>query len=207
MSAEVNPAPDAGRAAGAETGVARSPAEDQPRRAGAELLPQVYNALRQLAQDRLRRLAPGQTLQPTALVHEVYLRLLGPADRTRDRDFANTRHFFFAAARAMQDILIEAARAKHAQKRGAGMQRFDVDLITLPITGELATRALDRLALHEAIERLREAHPDLHEIVMLRFFAGLTMQETSEVMGRPLRGVERDWRFVRAWLFRELSKQ
>jgi RNA polymerase sigma factor (TIGR02999 family) len=193
--------------AGGTSGTSGTEDASDDRRQGADLLPQVYNALRQLAQERLRRLAPGQTLQATALVHEVYLRLLGPKDRTRERDFANTRHFFFAAARAMQDIIIEAARAKRSQKRGGGMRRLDVDQLTFPLEERLAARPIDRLALHEAIERLRVEQPGAHDIVLLRFFTGLTMQETAEVIGRPLRSVERDWRFVRAWLHRELSAE
>ena len=168
-------------------------------RAAEDLLPLVYDELRRLARSRIAKLAPGQTLQPTALVHEAYLRLL----RVGDPGWDGRRHFFGAAARAMKEVLIEEARRKGSQKRGGDRKRIAVEEIESPIE----VPAEDLLALNEAIQDLERADAEKHEIVMLRFFAGLSVEETAEAMGMPLRTLERKWRFARAWLRKALSEE
>jgi RNA polymerase sigma factor (TIGR02999 family) len=162
------------------------------------LLPEVYAELRHLAQALTARLQPGQTLQPTALVHEAYLRLArgqGPAWEGR-------RHFFGAAAQAMREVLIEQARRKGSLKRGGGAHRVELSegmaLIEPP--------ADDLLALDEAIQKLRAERPHLAEVVHLRYYAGLTVEETAEVVGRSVSTVVREWRFARAWLAGRLGE-
>ncbi len=157
-----------------------------------DLLRAVYAELRQMAQAWMARTPPGQTLQATALVHEAFVRMTG-----RDKDgWENRAHFFFAASRAMRDILVERARAKAAVKRGGGRHRVDLDKLSL------ATEAPDEdlLALDGALRRFEAHYPWEHRIVMLRFFAGMTNEETAQAMATPLRTIERDWRFARAWL-------
>jgi RNA polymerase sigma factor (TIGR02999 family) len=169
---------------------------DDPRpeavRPAAELLPEVYAELRRLAQALTGKLQPGQTLQPTALVHEAYLRLV----RHHDPGWEGRRHFFGAAARAMREILIEQARRKESRKRGGGARRRELSegmvLIEPP--------ADDLLALDEAIGHLQTEKPHLAEIVLLRYYAGLSVEETAEVIGRSVSTVVREWRFARAWL-------
>jgi RNA polymerase sigma factor (TIGR02999 family) len=161
-------------------------------RPAAELLPEVYAELRRLAAALTVRLQPGQTLQPTALVHEAYLRLV----RNQDPGWEGRRHFFGAAAQAMREILIEQARRKDSLKRGGGAQRLELSeglaLIEPP--------ADDLLALDEAIGLLQAEKPHLAEIVMLRYYTGLSVEETAGVVGRSVSTVVRDWRFARAWL-------
>lgn len=166
-----------------------SPSGNQP---AADLLPDVYAELRRLAAALTTRLRPGQTLQPTALVHEAYLRLVG----ARDPGWEGRRHFFGAAARAMREILIEQARRKGSLKRGGGARRVELSeglaLIEPP--------ADDLLALDEAIERLRAERPHLAEVVRLRYYTGLSVEETAAVVGRSVSTITREWRFARAWL-------
>lgn len=160
--------------------------------AGARLLPLVYSELRRLALARMAKLPPGQTLQPTALVHEAYLRLVGKAGLRLE----SRRHFFFAAARAMRDILVEQARAKAGPKRGGGRRRVQLN-------DELAVRLpppADVLALHEALDELEALDPAKAQLVNLRYFAGMTMAEVSKVTGVPERTLHRQWRFIKAWL-------
>ncbi len=165
--------------------------------ATADLLRVVYGELRNLAKAWMARTPPGQTLQPTALVHEAFVRLVGPDKQA----WENRRHFFFAASRAMRDILVERARAKARLKRGGGRRRVDLDNLVLAID---APRD-DLLALDEALKRFETEHPWEHRIVMLRFFAGMTNEETASAIAAPLRTVERDWRFARAWLRQALN--
>ena len=164
----------------------------EPIRPAHELLPGLYAELRGLAAALSRKLQPGQTLQPTALVHEAYLRLV----KDRDPGWEGRRHFFGAAARAMREILIEQARRKDSRKRGGGGRRVELSeglaLIEPP--------ADDLLALDEAIERLRAEKPHLAEVVLLRYYTGLSVEETADVIGRSVSSVTRDWRFARAWL-------
>jgi RNA polymerase sigma factor (TIGR02999 family) len=172
-----------------------TPAERQP---AADLLPAVYAELRRLAAALSGRLRPGQTLQPTALVHEAYLRLV----RDQDPGWEGRRHFFGAAARAMREILIEQARRKATAKRGGGSGRVDL--------GEglalIAPPADDLLALDEALGRLQAAKPDLAEVVLLRYYTGLSFEEAAGVVGRSVSTVKRQWRFARAWLARQLGE-
>ena len=163
-----------------------------------ELLPQVYDELRQLARFKMSANAPNQTLQPTALVHEAYLRLLS----SKNADWKNRRYFFGAAAEAMRRILIERARARHAQKRGAGEIPADIDDVDIaaPMPSE------DLLALDAALERLAAAHPEKAELVKLKFFAGLPTAEAASVLDISEPTAKRYWSFSRAWLFRELNK-
>ena len=155
-------------------------------RPAAELLPAVYAELRRLAAALAGRLPPGQTLTPTALVHEAYLRLVG----THDPGWEGRRHFFGAAARAMRDILVEQARRKAARKHGGGAQRVELT---------------EGLAVDEAIQQLQQEKPHLAEIAMLRYFAGLSADETAAVLGMSASTLAREWRFARAWLVRRLG--
>ena len=172
-----------------DAGKAPTPQESRP---AAELLPEVYAELRRLAAALTGKLQPGQTLQPTALVHEAYLRLV----RNQDPGWEGRRHFFGAAAQAMREILIEQARKKDSLKRGGGAQRVELSeglaLIEPP--------ADDLLALDEAVKLLQAEKPHLAEIVMLRYYTGLSVEETAGVVGRSVSTVVRDWRFARAWL-------
>jgi RNA polymerase sigma factor (TIGR02999 family) len=173
-----------------------TPQENRP---AAELLPEVYAELRRLASALTAQLRPGQTLQPTALVHEAYLRLV----RHQDPGWEGRRHFFGAAARAMREILIEQARRKASLKRGGAARRVELAeglaLIEPP--------ADDLLALDEAIGRLQADKPHLAEIVLLRYYTGLSVEETAEVVGRSVSTVEREWRFARAWLAGRLGEK
>lgn len=166
-------------------------------RAADELLPLVYDELRKLAQARMGQTPPGQTLQATALVHEAYARLVGE----QDPGWEGRGHFFFAAARAMRDILVEQARKKGSLKRGGDRRRVDVDNLELAVEAP----ADDLLALDEAMEHLKHEHPRKHQVVMLRFFAGLTAEQTAELLGTTSSTVARDWRFARASLYQDLA--
>lgn len=174
-------------------------------KASAELLPLVYDELRALARARLGQEAPGQTLQPTALVHEVYIRLLGP-DPTLKWD--NRGHFFGAAARAMRRILIERARHRRRLKHGGGRDRieFPEDLAALTsetLDTEPQGAELERLDI--ALTRLEQVSARKAEVVMLRYFAGLKLEEVAAALGVSLATVKNDWAFARAWLHRELA--
>jgi RNA polymerase sigma factor (TIGR02999 family) len=167
-------------------------------RPAAELLPVLYAELRRLAASLTARLAPGQTLQPTALVHEAYLRLV----RDRDPGWEGRRHFFGAAANAMREILIEQARHKGSLKQGGQAQRVELaeGLAWIePPTGDL-------LALDEAIQRLQAEDAHLAEIVQLRYYTGLSIEETASVVGVSVSTLKRDWRYARAWLARRLGE-
>jgi RNA polymerase sigma factor (TIGR02999 family) len=173
----------------------KSEQELQP---AAELLPALYAELRRLAAALAGRLPSGQTLQPTALVHEAYLRLVGD----RDPGWNGRRHFFSAAARAMRDILVEQARRKGAHKHGGGARRVELTeglAVIEPPTEDL-------LAVDEAIQRLQAERPQLAEIAMLRYFAGLSVDETAAVLGISPSTLAREWRFARAWLVRQLGE-
>jgi RNA polymerase sigma factor (TIGR02999 family) len=165
--------------------------------AAVELLPLVYAELHNLARARLARQAPGQTLQPTALVHEAYLRIADDSNLT----WEGRKHFFFAAARAMHDILVEQARRKLGQKHGGGMNRAELN----EACAILEPPSDDVLAVHEALEELQENDPLKAQIVLLRYFTGLTMDETAAVLGLAERTLDRQWRYIRAWLMKRLS--
>ena len=166
--------------------------------AAAQHLPLVYKELRRLAARWLAHEAPGQTLQPTALVHEAYLRLVGDG---ADRHWEGRRHFFAAAAEAMRRILIENARRKHRAKRGGHWRREDLD----PDQFHASAESGDLLALHEAMERLIAAEPQVAELVTLRYFAGLSLPRAAETLGISHRTADRWWAYARAWLLAELE--
>ena len=163
-----------------------------------ELLPLVYRELHTLAQAKLRGSDQGHTLQPTALVNEAYLRLFG-AER---KGWNDSKHFYRAAANAMRCILINHARDRQRLKRGGGAARVPLDDQMLLFQ----ERAIDLLDLEEVLRGLEERDPRQVDVVELRFFAGLTVQETAEILGVSTRTVEEDWRFARAWLLRELTR-
>jgi RNA polymerase sigma factor (TIGR02999 family) len=163
--------------------------------AAEQLLPLVYEELRKLAAQRLAEEKPGQTLQATALVHEAYLRLVG------DQQFDNRGHFFAAAAEAMRRILIENARKRATVKRGGGGgQRLPFDLVQ-PVAIDQPD---EMIALSEALEKLEAHDAKKATLVKLRYFAGLTMEESAAVLGISLATANRTWRYVRAWLYQEL---
>jgi RNA polymerase sigma factor (TIGR02999 family) len=168
--------------------------------AAAELLPFVYDELRRLAAARLADEPSGNTLQPTALVHEAYLRLVG----SPDGDHWNHRgHFFAAAAEAIRRILVENARRKKRDKHGGGRQR-----VSLEVAESMAQApSEDLLALDEALTRLTAHDPIKAEVVKLRFFAGLTMPEVAQTLGLSLATAERYWTYARLWLYAELTDE
>jgi RNA polymerase sigma factor (TIGR02999 family) len=166
--------------------------------ASDNLLAEVYQELRRLAAYKMAGEAPGHTLQPTALVHEAWLRLAGNGDPS----FENRAHFFAAAGEAMRRILVECARRKKRLKRGGDQQRVDLDEIDLP-----APMPDDELlALDEALGRLREIDPRAAELVNLCSFVGLNQEQAAKELGVSLSTVERTWAYARAWLYRELKK-
>jgi RNA polymerase sigma factor (TIGR02999 family) len=165
--------------------------------AAAQLLPLVYDELRKLAAARLAAEKPGQTLQPTALVHEAYLRLVGNGlpDQWNSRG-----HFFAAAAEAMRRILVEAARRKGRARHGGSRQRLELDAVQLP----LDMPADHLLALDEALTGLAERDPQVARLVSLHCFAGLSVEQAAGVLGISSRTAYRDWAFAQAWLYREI---
>jgi RNA polymerase sigma factor (TIGR02999 family) len=169
------------------------------RQSADELLPIVYDELRTLAAQRLTDEKPGQTLSATALVHEAYLRLVGPANA---QGWASRGHFFAAAAEAMRRILINRARDKNRQKRGGGFRRIDLD----QVESALETDGEELLALDDALEQLAAEDRVAAELVKLQFFAGLTLRDTAEAMGLSQRTAERQWAYARAWLYARLRR-
>ncbi len=166
-------------------------------KAAEQLLTLVYDELRRLAAFKMAQEAPGHTLQPTALVHEAWLRLV-----TADgRKFENRTHFFSAAAEAMRRILIDRARRKQTQRHGGRYERVELDGV------ELAAPAADDqlLAVHEALDKLALEHPLQAEVVKLRYFAGMTNEEVSQVLGISVSTAKNYWTFARAWLFHEIA--
>jgi len=172
--------------------------EEGDPQAAAQLLPLVYDELRRLAARRLAHEKPGQTLEPTALVHEAFLRLVGDG---RGQHWDGRGHFFAAAAEAMRRILVENARRKKGPRHGGSLQRIDADLNLVAAD----VRSVDLLALDDALTRLAEESPVRAELVKLRFFAGLTVPEAAKVLGISLATAERYWTFARTWLYAELS--
>ena len=165
--------------------------------AADQLLVVVYEQLHHLARARMAHLPPGQTLQPTALVHEAYLRLTDKSGAT----WESRRHFFFAAARAMRDILVEQARRKAGPARRGGRHRQELD----EACAVIEPPAENVLAVHEALEELEKQDPLKAQIVLLRYFSGLTTAETAEVLGLAERTLDRQWRYIRAWLLKRLG--
>jgi RNA polymerase sigma factor (TIGR02999 family) len=168
-------------------------------RAANELLPLVYEELRRLAAHKMAGEASGHTLQPTALVHEAFLRLVGSG---KAHQWDGRGHFFAAAAEAMRRILVESARRKKRLKHGGQLERVDVDAVDIPSPmpdGEL-------LGLDEALDRLAKVDTRAAEVVKLCFFVGLTQEQAGKELGISLATAERLWAFARAWLFRELQR-
>jgi RNA polymerase sigma factor (TIGR02999 family) len=164
----------------------------------SELLPPVYHELRRLAAQKMASEAAGHTLQPTALVHEAWLRLGGA-----EQNWQNRGHFFSAAAEAMRRILVEHARRRRAVRHGGGQERLDVDRVQIAaIAGEDDQEVLE---IHEALEDLTAHHPEKAELVKLRYFAGLTNEEAAEVLGISAPTATRHWAFARVWLFRKIE--
>jgi RNA polymerase sigma factor (TIGR02999 family) len=167
--------------------------------AASELLPLVYDELRKLAAHRLAHQAPGQTLQPTALVHEAYLRLVGDAEGS---DWDNRGHFFAAAAEAMRRILVENARRKGRRKRGGDLIRLNLDAAEQVAVPEIRE---DLLALDEALTKLTSVDSQAAQLVELRYFAGLSIPEAAQILGVSPRTADRLWAFARVWLLREVG--
>ena len=167
-------------------------------RAADELLPLVYEELRRLAAQKMSQERPGQTLQATALVHEAYIRLVG----SEARDWSGRTHFFAAAAEAMRRILIENARRKQRLKRGGARQRVDLDDVSIVIEGP----SEDILALDEALAKLALEDPVKADLVKLRYFVGLTIEQAAGILKISRATADRYWSYSRAWLFDEVNK-
>jgi RNA polymerase sigma factor (TIGR02999 family) len=172
--------------------------DDGDPKATDQLLPLVYEELRKLAAQKMANEAAGQTLQPTALVHEAWLRLAGGESQQWD----GRGHFFAAAAESMRRILIERARRKNALKRGVDFERVNLDDVDVAVLADG-----DKLILiNDALEKLEKEDPDAAQVVKLRFFAGLTNEEAGQALGISVRTAKRYWTFARAWLFQELRE-
>ncbi len=167
--------------------------------AAAQLLPLVYQELRGLAASRMANEAAGQTLQPTALVHEAWLRLVG----NQNQPWNGRAHFFGAAAEAMRRILIENARRKGAARHGGGQARLDIHELEVAA----AAKEDELLAVDEALEKFAARDKQKAELVKLRYFVGLTTEEAAEVLGISVPTADRWWKFSRAWLFAEIERE
>lgn len=166
-------------------------------KAAGELLELVYQELRNLATHKMAQEPPGQTLQPTALVHEAWLRLIG----SQNPSFANRAHFFSAAAEAMRRILVDRARRRNTQRHGGGYKRVELTDCDLA-----APQAEDQLlAVNDALEKLAQSRPALAEVVKLRYFGGRTNEEVAQILGISLATVKNYWAFARAWLLQEIK--
>lgn len=163
-----------------------------------QLLPLVYQELRRVAAQKMARETPGQTLQATALVHEAWMRVGGEIHGWESR-----AHFFGAAAEAMRRILIDRARSKHAVRHGGGQERVDVDDVEIvaPVQDD------ELLAVHDALDQFAAHDAQKAELVKLRYFAGLTIDEAADVLGISAPTAKRYWSYARAWLFREMKKE
>lgn len=169
---------------------------EEPRSA-EEWLPSVYDELRRIAVHKLARQAPGGTLQPTALVHEAWLRV----SSNEVARFAGRAHFFAAAAEAMRHILIDAARRKLAVRHGGGLQRVEFDGIEIPALVDDE----ELLAVHESIDRLAAVNPKQAELAKLRYFVGLSFAEAAEILGISVPTAKRHWAYARAWLYSDIK--
>jgi RNA polymerase sigma factor (TIGR02999 family) len=169
-------------------------------RAVDKLFPLVYQELRRLATQRMSKESPGHTLQATALVHEAYLRLVG----SENQNWSGRRHFFSAAAEAMRRILIENARRKKSLKHGGGHKRVDFNEAVL--TNDNYTSPEDLIALDEALEKLSDKDKISADLIKLRFFAGLTMEQAADILEISRRTADRNWAYARAWLYQYVNK-
>jgi RNA polymerase sigma factor (TIGR02999 family) len=167
--------------------------------AAGELLPLVYQELRRIAAHKMAAESLAQTLQPTALVHEAWLRLV---DKNGQAQFQNRAHFFGAAAEAMRRIMIDRARRKQARKHGAGWERLDVDDVEIPAPAEDE----ELLAVNDALARFATVDAQKAELVKLRYFVGMTIEEAAPVLGVSEPTAKRWWAYARAWLLTELKK-
>lgn len=167
------------------------------RQAAEELLPLLYNELRSLGKAMMKRRPSGETLQATALVHEAYAKVVGSTDPGWD----GRGHFFAAAAQAMREVLVDQARRRNALKRGGDRKREELMEFHLGADDSFA----DILALDEVLAQLEKEYPAKYKVVLLRFFAGLSMQEIAEQLQVSKSTVERDWRFARAWLYKQMD--
>ena len=173
--------------------------EDGDPGAAEQLLPLVYDELRTLAAAKMAREKPGQLLQPTALVHEAYIRLV---DTEEAIHWDSRGHFFGAAAEAMRRILVDSARHRESLKGGGTLVRIDKAELATPVSGE----QFDLLALDDALRQLESQHPDKARLVNLRFFAGCSLEESAEYLGISRSTAQRDWAYARAWLFGQLNR-
>lgn len=166
--------------------------------AAERLLPLVYEELRCLATQKMAQENPGHTLQATALVHEAYIRLVG----SNIGSWANRAHFFAAAAEAMRRILIDNARRKQRIKRGADRRRIDINDVDIVVE----TPSIDLIALDEALSRLVEEDPEVAELVKMRFFAGLTLDQVAAILQISRRTADRNWAYAKAWLYQHITE-
>jgi RNA polymerase sigma factor (TIGR02999 family) len=173
-------------------------ASDGGRVSADQLLPLVYQKLRQVAAEKMSRESEGYTLQATVLVHEAWLRVGGES-----QGWQNRWHFFSAAAEAMRRILIDRARSRSAKRHGGGLERVDVDAVEIAAPAEVS----ELFEVHESLDALAAAHPRKAELVKLRYFAGLTLPEAAEVIGISTPTAERDWAVAKVWLHREISRR
>ncbi len=167
--------------------------------AAERLFPAVYEELRRLARHKMAQEAPGHTLQPTALVHEAWLRLVAPGQQS----WQNRAHFFSAAAEAMRRILVDHARRKQSLKRGGGAQPAELNESTLV----LSVPPDELLAVHDALDQLGREDPPAAELVKLRYFVGMTMEEAAAALGLAPRTAERIWTYARVWLRRQIRSE
>ncbi|QDV65998.1 ECF-type sigma factor [Crateriforma conspicua] len=174
--------------------------ENGDTKAADDLLPVVYDELRRLAASRMNQEKPGHTLQPTALVHEAFLRLVGGS---RPQQWDGRGHFFAAAAEAMRRILIENARRKSRDKRGGDWVRQEMDDGLVAVAPDNID---DLLSLDDALTKLADEDPELAKLVELRYFTGMTIEETAEILGVSPRTTKRNWAYARAWLQREMDR-
>ncbi|MFT5466387.1 MAG: RNA polymerase sigma factor (TIGR02999 family) [Verrucomicrobiales bacterium] len=179
--------------------IAKELEHDDPRSAHT-VLPLIYEQLRSLAARKLAAEPPGQTLNATALVHEAFLRVVGDRD---EQKWGGKGHFYVAAAEAMRRILIDKARRRRAIKHGGDLKREPLDSVIVP-----AEKKTDELfAIHEALDQLAEEHPRKAQLVKMRYFVGLTIEEAGAILEISKATADRDWAFARAWLHREISKK
>ena len=171
--------------------------EQGDERAADKLLPLVYEELRRLAAHKMSHEPPGQTLQATALVHEAYIRLVAEENQT----WGSRTHFFWAAAEAMRRILVDDARRKRRLKRGAGQQKLGLEDAEIAVDAPSG----DLVALDEALSRLADTDKEKADLVKLRYFAGLTLQQAADILGLSASTAKRHWTYARAWLYRQIT--